>query len=82
LLSPMVDTQSFVLRQLTQVETYGYSIIFDLTYTVFCNSGYWLFHCHLEFHMEIGMGLIFKVGGHEEFPPVPESFPSCGDWLI
>jgi hypothetical protein len=32
--------------------------------------------------MEIGMGLIFKVGGHEEFPPVPENFPTCGDWLF
>ncbi|XP_046632663.1 laccase-like [Daphnia pulicaria] len=56
----------------------GYTIIrFTAT-----NPGYWLFHCHLEFHIDIGMGLIFKVGGHEEFPPVPESFPTCGDWLF
>lgn len=34
LLSPMVDTQSFVLRQLTQVGTCGYSIIFDLIYCI------------------------------------------------
>lgn len=43
-------------------------------------SGYWLFHCHLEFHAEIGMALIFKVGEHEEMPPVPNKFPECGDW--
>lgn len=43
-------------------------------------SGYWLFHCHIEFHAEIGMSLIFKVGENEEMPPVPNNFPKCGDW--
>lgn len=43
--------------------------------------GYWLFHCHLSFHIEVGMGLIFKVGEHEDFPPIPENFPKCGSWL-
>lgn len=27
------------------------------------------------------MGLIFKVGEHHDFPPVPENFPKCGSWL-
>lgn len=44
--------------------------------------GYWLFHCHIEFHAEIGMSLIFKVGEHEEMPPVPPNFPRCGDWSM
>ncbi|XP_015430718.1 PREDICTED: laccase-like [Dufourea novaeangliae] len=44
------------------------------------NPGYWLFHCHIEFHAEVGMSLIFKVGEHEDMPPVPRDFPSCGDW--
>jgi hypothetical protein len=26
------------------------------------------------------MALIFKVGEHEEMPPVPRNFPKCGDW--
>lgn len=26
------------------------------------------------------MALIFKVGEHEEMPPVPRNFPVCGDW--
>lgn len=26
------------------------------------NTGFWLFHCHIEFHVEIGMALILKVG--------------------
>ncbi|XP_015120774.1 L-ascorbate oxidase-like [Diachasma alloeum] len=44
------------------------------------NPGYWLFHCHIEFHMEMGMAVIFKVGEHEEMLPVPDNFPACGDW--
>lgn len=44
-------------------------------------SGYWLFHCHLSFHIEVGMGLIFKVGEHHHFPPAPANFPKCGSWL-
>lgn len=47
-----------------------------------CFSGYWLFHCHIEFHAEIGMALIFKVGEDEEMPPVPRNFPKCGDWKL
>lgn len=27
------------------------------------------------------MGLIFKVGEHEDFPPTPDNFPKCGSWL-
>lgn len=27
------------------------------------------------------MGLIFKVGEHDDLPPVPENFPKCGSWL-
>ncbi|XP_011135308.1 laccase-1 isoform X1 [Harpegnathos saltator] len=46
------------------------------------NPGYWLFHCHIEFHAEIGMSLILKVGEHEEMPPVPPNFPKCSDWSI
>ena len=27
------------------------------------------------------MGVIFKIGEHEDYPPVPENFPTCGDWF-
>ena len=40
-----------------------------------------MFHCHLSFHIEVGMGLIFKVGEHSDFPQVPNNFPKCGSWL-
>lgn len=43
--------------------------------------GYWLYHCHIEFHAEIGMALIFKVGEHSDFPPIPKNFPTCGDFI-
>ncbi|KAL1123235.1 hypothetical protein AAG570_002322 [Ranatra chinensis] len=45
------------------------------------NPGYWLFHCHLEFHAEIGMAVVFKVGSHDRFPAEPPGFPKCGDYL-
>lgn len=45
-----------------------------------CVSGYWIFHCHIEFHVELGMALVFKVGDHADFPPVPKGFPRCGSY--
>ncbi|XP_066252634.1 uncharacterized protein [Euwallacea similis] len=45
------------------------------------NPGFWIFHCHLEFHAEIGMALIFKIGEDSQMLPVPEGFPRCGDYL-
>ncbi|KAH9505403.1 hypothetical protein Btru_057180 [Bulinus truncatus] len=44
------------------------------------NPGVWLFHCHVEYHVEIGMGMVFQVGEVSEFPPVPRRFPTCGNW--
>ena len=40
-----------------------------------------MFHCHLEFHVELGMAVILKVGSHSEFPPVPNKFPRCGNYI-
>lgn len=45
------------------------------------NPGYWLFHCHIEFHVEIGMALVIKVGDHKDMTPVPRDFPSCGSYM-
>lgn len=27
------------------------------------------------------MAIIFKVGEHSDFPPIPKNFPQCGDYL-
>ncbi|KAJ8954968.1 hypothetical protein NQ318_000399 [Aromia moschata] len=43
-------------------------------------SGYWIFHCHIEFHAEIGMAMVIKVGDDEQMLPVPKNFPKCGDY--
>ncbi|XP_033096053.1 laccase-1-like [Anneissia japonica] len=54
----------------------GYTIIrFHAT-----NPGWWLFHCHLEFHVEIGMALVIHVGNDSDLPKIPENFPRCGSW--
>ncbi|KAK9505006.1 hypothetical protein O3M35_009161 [Rhynocoris fuscipes] len=45
------------------------------------NPGYWMFHCHIEFHVELGMAILFKVGSHTDFPPVPSGFPRCGNYM-
>ncbi|BFZ21627.1 hypothetical protein BsWGS_24666 [Bradybaena similaris] len=44
------------------------------------NPGFWLFHCHLEFHMETGMMLIFQVGNSSQLPRRPKYFPVCASW--
>uniref|UniRef100_A0A0B7BKV4 Uncharacterized protein n=1 Tax=Arion vulgaris TaxID=1028688 RepID=A0A0B7BKV4_9EUPU len=44
------------------------------------NPGFWLFHCHLEFHAETGMLLIFQVGNSTQLPPRPKNFPVCGSF--
>ena len=40
----------------------------------------WLFHCHIEYHVDIGMGIIIQVGDKSEFPKPPKNFPKCGSW--
>lgn len=45
------------------------------------NPGYWIFHCHVEFHMMTGMKLIFKVGNRSDIIPPPANFPTCGNFL-
>jgi L-ascorbate oxidase len=37
-------------------------------------------HCHVEFHSEMGMALIFKVGNEALLPQAPENWPQCGNF--
>lgn len=46
-----------------------------------CNPGYWLMHCHLEYHMHTGMTLTIKVGSFVDMPTPPPQFPTCGHYL-
>ncbi|RZF49073.1 hypothetical protein LSTR_LSTR008359 [Laodelphax striatellus] len=55
----------------------GYAVIrFKTT-----NPGYWLFHCHVSNHMELGMAMVFKVGQHSDMVKTPKNFPRCGNWV-
>ncbi|XP_017471070.1 PREDICTED: laccase-21-like, partial [Rhagoletis zephyria] len=45
------------------------------------NPGVWLFHCHFQFHIVIGMNMLFQVGTPADWPPVPVSFPRCGNHM-
>lgn len=65
-----------VAKDTVTVPDGGYSVLrFHAT-----NPGFWFFHCHIEFHVEIGMGLIIQVGGKDDLPNIPRNFPKCGDW--
>lgn len=64
---------------------YNFAFIFYrpellLTYLHFHPPGYWLFHCHIEFHAEIGMSLVLKVGDKSEMLAAPPDFPTCYDY--
>ncbi|VDI01894.1 Hypothetical predicted protein [Mytilus galloprovincialis] len=65
-----------VLKDTVTVPDGGYTIIrFKAT-----NPGFWLFHCHIAFHMAMGMTLVIQVGETHQMPKPPKSFPKCGDW--
>jgi hypothetical protein len=38
----------------------------------------WFFHCHIDWHMTMGMGLVFDVES-ETVERYPEDMPLCGD---
>lgn len=46
------------------------------------NPGYWLLHCHFEWHLSIGMAVLLQVGepARDQRPPVPRDFPRCDDY--
>ncbi|XP_023021671.1 uncharacterized protein [Leptinotarsa decemlineata] len=64
------------LKDTVNVPAGGYTIVrFQAS-----NPGYWILHCHLEFHAELGMSMLLQVGEKEDMVPVPDNFPSCGDY--
>ncbi|XP_065929673.1 uncharacterized protein [Magallana gigas] len=44
------------------------------------NPGFWLMHCHLEAHMDIGMAVVLQVGEISEQPKPPKDFPKCSNF--
>ncbi|XP_071552514.1 uncharacterized protein [Panulirus ornatus] len=45
------------------------------------NPGWWLLHCHLVFHAELGMAALLHVGEPQDLPPLPKGFPTCGSYM-
>lgn len=46
----------------------------------FINPGFWFVHCHLEWHLGSGMGLVLQVGEVDQMLKAPVTFPRCGDF--
>lgn len=44
------------------------------------NPGFWLMHCHFEWHTAVGMALVVQVGEPEDFVQAPENFPTCNKY--
>ncbi|XP_059153746.1 uncharacterized protein LOC131939461 [Physella acuta] len=79
-----LDKAGNITRNLRQAPIKDTVTIPDGGYTlvrfVADNPGMWFLHCHIEYHVEIGMGVLIQVGEPSEFPPVPKGFPTCGSW--
>jgi hypothetical protein len=41
------------------------------------NPGTWMVHCHIDFHMESGMGFLIRVGKDSDLPPKPKNWLEC-----
>lgn len=47
---------------------------------LFDNPGFWMMHCHIDWHLGIGMAFIIQVGEFDEFKSAPETIPQCRDF--
>lgn len=80
----MLDRMGHIYRKLDKAITKDTVSVPDGGYTIVRfhakNPGFWLLHCHIAFHMEMGMSLVIQVGEVSEMPTPPKNFPRCGDW--
>lgn len=63
------------IRDMVIVPEHGYNVFQFNT----ANSGAWFFHCHLEFHVGIGMGLTWMIGATEPKDWVRSGLPP---WVV
>jgi len=54
-------------KDVIQVPNNGYVII----RTPLDNPGTWIFHCHIDFHLSIGMGKVLQIGEFGDWNTVP-----------
>ncbi|XP_071085419.1 uncharacterized protein [Haliotis cracherodii] len=80
----MMDEAGLIERNLETPIAKDTVTVADGGYTVIRfhadNPGFWLMHCHIDFHQSIGMGLIVQVGELNQMPRTPKHFPRCGNW--
>ena len=46
------------------------------------NPGFWLVHCHFEWHRSVGMSFVVQVGEIEDMVKPPKNFPKCGNFKM
>ncbi|XP_035911110.1 laccase-2-like [Anopheles stephensi] len=44
------------------------------------NPGFWLMHCHYEWHTAVGMALVLQVGETDDMVKPPADFPKCNNY--
>ncbi|GAU38525.1 hypothetical protein TSUD_148070 [Trifolium subterraneum] len=75
---PGVDEKSF---NLTRAPLRNTAVIFPYGWTALRfkadNPGVWAFHCHIEPHLHMGMGVIFAEGVHK-IGKIPTEALTCG----
>lgn len=80
-----MDESNGIKRRLSGAPIKDTVTVPDGGYTVIrfvaSNPGFWLFHCHIEFHVEVGMALVFKIGDYNQMPHVPDHFPTCSNFI-
>ena len=43
-------------------------------------AGFLFFHCHYDFHLQVGMAGVLQVGELKSMPKPPKNFPQCRDY--
>ncbi|XP_034232917.1 laccase-5-like [Thrips palmi] len=77
LLRAQAATPSPPAKDTVMLPRAGYAIIrFEAD-----NPGVWFFHCHFQYHMAVGMEMVFQVGNATDFVKAPADFPRCGNYL-
>ncbi|XP_031635309.1 laccase-1-like [Contarinia nasturtii] len=80
----MLDKTNKIKRRLKGAPKKDTITVPDGGYTVIRfladNPGFWLFHCHIDFHVEVGMSLIFKIGDYNQMQSIPRDFPVCSNY--
>ena len=80
-----LNNQGKIPRNLNSPAQKDTVVVPDAGYTlirfVADNPGFWLLHCHMSWHSQLGMAVIVKVGTEDTFPTPPQQFPTCRDFL-